>query len=105
MKLTQLRSTLGSHGLPETGSRDVLVTRLEHWSKIFNANLDRREDLQHTNSSLKAELRRWEEEQEKSQGKDRVAMPQDLGSYEVGHFVKWFCSCHCADWVAENAPC
>ena len=88
MKLGQLRSTLSSFGLPDTGGREALVARLEYWSKIYNANLDRREDLQHRNSELKAQLRRWEVEREQLQPKDSKSGPlQDLDAYEVSILI------------------
>ncbi|KAH7107307.1 DNA repair protein rad18, partial [Auriculariales sp. MPI-PUGE-AT-0066] len=89
MKLGQLREKLSSFTLPETGSRDTLVARLEHWSKIYNANLDRKEELQLNDSALRAELLRWEAAQAKLNAKDKTELPQDLTQYEKDHSTQF----------------
>lgn len=83
MKASQVKAALARYELPQTGGKDALAARLQHWVEIYNANLDRRDALQHSDSSLRAELRRWEEAQMQLHAKGKAELPQDAKAYEV----------------------
>lgn len=83
MKVHHIKAALAKYDLPQTGARETLVVRLQHWVEIYNANLDRREALQHSDASLRAELKRWEDAQAHLLAKGKTEVPEDIGAYEV----------------------
>ncbi|KAK7035761.1 Postreplication repair E3 ubiquitin-protein ligase rad18 [Favolaschia claudopus] len=72
LKDHQLRQILGELDLNTVGAKALLAARLQHFTMLWNANIDRSPDKREPKSTLVKELNKWEKEQQNKPPKATV---------------------------------
>ncbi|KAJ7063548.1 hypothetical protein C8F01DRAFT_1133456 [Mycena amicta] len=64
LKEWQIKAKLEELGLSTTGDRSTLVARHQHWSMLWNGNLDRSTEQRQSKERLRKTLKKWEAERQ-----------------------------------------
>ncbi|KAJ7043099.1 hypothetical protein C8F04DRAFT_29930 [Mycena alexandri] len=72
LKDRQLKDKLAEQGLAVTGDRALWTERLQRWTMLWNANLDKSALHRQSRGELHKELKRWEEERKNRKKKTTV---------------------------------
>ncbi|KAJ7771607.1 hypothetical protein B0H16DRAFT_189580 [Mycena metata] len=86
LKDKQLKDKLAEQGLAVTGDRAMWTERLQRWTMLWNANLDKSAGHRQSRGELHKELKRWEEERKNR--KKKATVDEDHAKKQNEEFKK-----------------